>query len=163
MKKTVTILILSVLIYSCVKKEDNNDNKEVVNETTSTNVINKKDPCYETGKLIFKSNCCSCHSPNRKIVANPFQGIRKAYGLDWCVKFINNSEKLIESGDVRANHTFLKHNKLVMIKFPALDKETINCILEYVDSFPVLDSSFYEHYKLTETEMKEQIKEWEKQ
>lgn len=162
MKNSILIILLSITVYSCVRKEDKNNSVETINKTTTSEVSKENNVCYQKGKSIFDANCRGCHAPDKKVTANPFQGIRKAYGLDWCVKFINNTDKFIESGDLRANYISLKHNKQLMTKFPQLDKEIINCILEYVDSYPIIDSSYYEHYRMSEAEMKLKIKEFQK-
>ncbi|MFN8284946.1 MAG: cytochrome c [Chitinophagales bacterium] len=159
MRNYTKIILICIILNSCVRHE--NKSTEKISEATVSNDTIIKDKCYEIGKLIFENNCASCHATDKKLVAPPFQKIRNAYGLDWCVSFINNNEKMIMNNDTKANYIYLSYNKQIMTKFPALDKNTINCILEYVDSFKIIDSSYYEHYKYSESEMKAKINDLE--
>ena len=155
MKNYLKIILVCIIQISCVRNE--NESAEITNKTSIQTNTKVNDNCYETGKLIFENNCASCHAVDKKLVAPPFQKIREAYGLDWCVAFINNNEEMIMNNDTRANYIYLSYKKQMMTKFPLLDKNTINCLLEYVDSFKIIDSSYYEHYKYSESEMRNKI------
>lgn len=117
-KAVIVYLMFCIALMNCVRETEHTKNDiadQNLTDTLANTVVNNV--CHENGKMLFKNNCTSCHAPNVKIIANPFQGIKKAYGLDWCVQFINNNDKLRESGDIRANYIFLLHGKSLMTRF----------------------------------------------
>jgi len=76
------------------------------------------------GEKIFKQNCTACHMiTDAKLVGPGLKGVTEKYEKEWLVKWIRNSQKLIESGDARAIKIFEEYNKSVMNSFYFDDSE----------------------------------------
>jgi mono/diheme cytochrome c family protein len=64
-------------------------------------------PQDKVGKALFDQNCKSCHLPNKTVKlsetvsALSFQNIRKDYGVNWTVSFIQNNYKMHNKKDIR--------------------------------------------------------------
>ena len=78
----------------------------------------------QNGEKIFKQNCTACHMiTDTKLVGPGLKGVTEKYEKEWLVKWIRNSQKLIESGDPRAIKIFEEYNKSVMNSFYFDDSE----------------------------------------
>ena len=78
----------------------------------------------QNGEKIFKQNCTACHMiTDAKLVGPGLKGVTEKYEKEWLVKWIRNSQKLIESGDARAIKIFEEYNKSVMNSFYFDDSE----------------------------------------
>ena len=78
----------------------------------------------KNGEKIFKQNCTACHMiTDAKLVGPGLKGVTEKYEKEWLVKWIRNSQKLIESGDARAIKIFEEYNKSVMNSFYFDDSE----------------------------------------
>jgi cytochrome c551/c552 len=84
------------------------------------------------GAALYKSNCTSCHSLDRKVVGPALKGVNERYDQAWLVKWIKNSQALIASGDATAIKVFNENNKLPMTPFPTLTEGNILSILAYI-------------------------------
>jgi hypothetical protein len=112
------------------------------------------------GKVLFEQNCSSCYSPNKILVAPPFQRIRKDYGLNWTVNFVNNYDSMLRARDSKALYIYHSYNELLQTRFDNLNKDDIIKILDYVDTFP-FDSLKYSHRKVSESERQKYILRFE--
>lgn len=85
----------------------------------------------EEGKKLFQQNCASCHKINKKLIGPKLSGINDKKSEDWLIRWIQNSQALIESGDEYANQIYEKFNKLVMPPAPLNEKE-VKSVLAYI-------------------------------
>lgn len=97
---------------------------------------------YDHGKKLFESNCNSCHAPDKRLVAPPFQRLREVADTNWIVAFVKNNETLRAKGDIRANYIYKKFGGMLMSTFPDLTKADIIAILDYVDTYPYDDKEY---------------------
>lgn len=96
----------------------------------------------QNGEKLFKSNCASCHKPDRKLIGPPLKGVAEKYNdEDYLTAFVQNSQEVIKSGDERAVKISKEFNNQIMTSFPQLSKEEILDILAYVDSFKKEESA----------------------
>ncbi len=85
------------------------------------------------GMELFKANCTACHAIDRKLVGPALSGVWDRWESEAkIVSWVQNSSKLIASGDAYANKVFAENNKSVMQAFPQLTAEQIMNILVYV-------------------------------
>lgn len=85
------------------------------------------------GESTFKGNCASCHKVNEKLVGPALAGVYdRAPSLDWIVSFIQNSQKVIQSGDDYAVDLYEEYNNTQMTAFPTYDRAKIMNILAYI-------------------------------
>ncbi len=85
------------------------------------------------GETLFKNNCKQCHAPTDKIVVGPgLKGIEDRQSFEWIKAWIQNPDKVIQSGDKYANEIYAKFNKLQMTAFPGYGDKEVSDILAYV-------------------------------
>jgi mono/diheme cytochrome c family protein len=85
------------------------------------------------GLDLFKANCTACHAIDRKLVGPAMAGVWDRWeSEEKIVAWVQNSQKLIASGDPYSNKIFAEYNKSVMQSFPQLTAEQIMNILIYV-------------------------------
>lgn len=85
------------------------------------------------GEALFKNNCKQCHSADDKIVVGPgLKGLEDRRDFAWIKAWIQNPDKVINSGDKYAVDLFNKFNKLQMTAFPSYGDKEIHDILAYV-------------------------------
>jgi len=87
----------------------------------------------KAGMALFKANCASCHAIDKKLVGPALTGVWDRWeSQEKIVAWVQNSTKLIASGDPYANKIFAEYNKSVMSAFPQLSADQIMDILLYV-------------------------------
>jgi mono/diheme cytochrome c family protein len=90
------------------------------------------DPIAPQGKSLFQNSCSSCHSPGSDVILGPgLQGINQRRSEDWLIKWIRNSQQVVQSGDAYAVLLYNKFKPTVMPPFQYSDKE-IKAILTFL-------------------------------
>ena len=91
----------------------------------------------ENGEKIYKQNCTACHLMTKAGLVGPgLEGVTEKYEKEWLIKWIRNSQALIQSGDERAIAIFEEYDKSVMPGFDFSDEE-FSDLLAYLESPPV--------------------------
>ncbi len=87
------------------------------------------------GEMLFVANCASCHALKNKVVGPALAGVIDKYeeDYDWLIAFTQNYQKLIKSGDVRANAIYEEYNGAAMNIFENLSDDQILSIYSYID------------------------------
>jgi mono/diheme cytochrome c family protein len=85
------------------------------------------------GDALFKNNCAQCHAVNEKVVGPALAGITKRRSLSWLVPWVQNSAKVVASGDEYAVKIYNDNGKQQMPSF-ALSKKEIQDIIAWIDS-----------------------------
>lgn len=86
------------------------------------------------GKALFQSKCATCHHPLNDATGPALQGVDgRVPSKEWLYDWINNSAKVIASGDKYANNVFNTWGKIPMTGFPELSHEDIDAIVTYVN------------------------------
>ena len=83
------------------------------------------------GDALFKSNCAQCHAVNEKVVGPALAGITKRRPISWLVPWVQNSAKMVASGDAYAVKIFDDNGKQQMPSF-ALSKKEIEDIVAWI-------------------------------
>ncbi|MEZ5017955.1 MAG: c-type cytochrome [Flavipsychrobacter sp.] len=87
------------------------------------------------GKALFQSKCATCHHPLNDATGPALQGVDgRVPSKEWLYDWVNNSAKVIASGDKYANDVFNTWGKTAMTGFPELSHEDIDAIVVYVNS-----------------------------
>ncbi|GHA56961.1 c-type cytochrome [Pontibacter akesuensis] len=85
------------------------------------------------GKAIFEGNCAACHSMDADVVGPALKDAHKRRGDEWLVKFIKNSQEMVQAGDKDAVALYEKFNKVPMPAFASsLSDEDITNVIAYI-------------------------------
>lgn len=91
----------------------------------------------ESGEKIFKDLCAICHSTSDNVVMGPgLKGISDRRSEEWLIKWIKNSQELIDAKDQYALDMFEKYKKIPMPPFPQLSDEDIKNVIKYINESP---------------------------
>jgi mono/diheme cytochrome c family protein len=101
----------------------------------TTDVAPGGDPALiSAGETLFKNNCVSCHSAGSDVVVGPgLQGVTDKRSESWLIKWVKNSQALVQSGDPQAVAIYEEYAKQAMPSFAFSDDE-IKSILVYLES-----------------------------
>jgi mono/diheme cytochrome c family protein len=83
------------------------------------------------GDALFKGNCAQCHAVNDKVVGPALAGISARRPMSWLIPWVQNSSKVVASGDAYAVKLFNEYQKQQMPSFSLSDKE-IAAIVAYI-------------------------------
>ncbi|MFT4536615.1 MAG: mono/diheme cytochrome c family protein [Saprospiraceae bacterium] len=82
-----------------------------------------------SGEKFFKANCTVCHAINNRVIGPALRDITKRRDVEWILKFVNNSQKVIKSGDEYAVKLYNEYNKTEMTAFDwATDAEILSVV-----------------------------------
>lgn len=84
------------------------------------------------GEQLYKANCTACHAINEKVVGPALKDVHKRRESTWLIKWIKNSQKLIESGDPVAVQLYKENNESPMTSFENLSDAQISSIVDYI-------------------------------
>ncbi len=134
------MLWLGILLFTQFGLPKNHAQLNDKNISLGTENSVKLSPIVRKGKLLFKSNCASCHATNMrtKLTGPALRNVRskwKDYPEEDLYAWIRNSSLLIEKEHPRAVAIYLEYNKTPMTSFPNLTEEEITSILAYTE-FP---------------------------
>ena len=121
--KIITIVFSLFLIVFFSKAQ--NDKRTYLPELKNASVAN--------GKKLFRGNCAKCHEVCDQKLGPPLIDIMKKRPIPWLVSFIQNSSKVISSGDPYAQHLFSAYNQMEMPSFTELKKNEVLDILKYLE------------------------------
>jgi mono/diheme cytochrome c family protein len=109
----------------------------VINAGAQTSNDYPKDiTTIEEGKALFVQNCSSCHNFTQRGIGPNLSGVTSQVSKPWLVRFIRNSQEVIEDGDVRAKKLFEEY-KVPMPSFNAFSDDQIVSILAYINTFKI--------------------------
>ncbi|OJJ17584.1 hypothetical protein BKI52_27365 [marine bacterium AO1-C] len=115
------LLITLVATVACQTSQTQQENKEQTKPTEEAPATNPRTDSltkvFNEGKRLF-ANCAQCHTTTRdKMVGPGLQGVLERRRVDWVIAFIENSQKLIASGDKEAVALYNEYNKTQMQSF----------------------------------------------
>jgi len=85
------------------------------------------------GESLFNGNCTTCHRVHQKLVGPALADVYdRAPSIDWIVSFVQNSSKVIASGDQYANDLYAEYNNTQMTAFPTFNRDQVMSILAYI-------------------------------
>jgi mono/diheme cytochrome c family protein len=96
-------------------------------------LISSQTIAQQSGKSIYESRCASCHKiSNQDLVGPGLANVNKRREQEWLVKFIRNSQKMIQAGDKLANKLYNQYNQTIMPSHTDLSKADIVGVLDYI-------------------------------
>ena len=84
------------------------------------------------GEKLFKANCTSCHAINEKVIGPALKDVYKRHKEEWLLKWVKNSQAMVQSGDPVAVQLFNDNNKVPMLSFETMKDGQIKSIIEYI-------------------------------
>lgn len=84
------------------------------------------------GATLFKQKCTSCHAVNRVVIGPALKDVDQRHEEAWLIEWIQNSQKMIASGDAKAVALANQYKPNVMTAFPELTPDNIKSILAYI-------------------------------
>jgi mono/diheme cytochrome c family protein len=127
----ITVGTIAFLSYSS-EVHTTRARQPVLNPPANQTPAPLTDPVALKGQTLFQSSCSSCHSPTNEVVLGPgLQGINQRRSEEWLLKWIKNSQRVIQSGDAYAVALYSKFKPTVMPNFNYSDEE-IKAILAYL-------------------------------
>lgn len=92
-------------------------------------------PQQQKGQLLFMDNCASCHTATNEVLVGPgLKGVTQRKTINWIIKWVHNSQKMIAKGTKYDVDLFNAFNRTEMPAFPNLKEDEIQAILAYIDS-----------------------------
>jgi len=91
-------------------------------------------PVVLAGEELFAENCQVCHRIGQQIMGPSLAGITFKRPIPWLIRFIQNSQEVISSGDPYAVTLYKNYNYMNMPNFDYLSEEEITAILTYIES-----------------------------
>ena len=86
----------------------------------------------EEGKKLFKANCAACHKVDGKLTGPAMADVWTHWDSQAkLIKWVQNSQELVKSGDPYAVKIFNEYNKQVMSAFTQLSDDQVISIVEY--------------------------------
>jgi cytochrome c2 len=99
------------------------------------------------GKILFETNCRSCHSMRSSVVGPALAYIGQRRSEAWLYDFIRNNKKVLASGDCYARYIYNVYNKTQMNIFPNLSHTDVRCLIDYITSeSQLIDSNHVPNY-----------------
>lgn len=96
-------------------------------DTPSPKLLSKLAKIYDEGKTLFDNSCQQCHSPGDDIVIGPgLKNILERRSIEWLIPWVQNSQKMITSGEPYAVKIYNEYNKTSMQSFALSDQEVKN-------------------------------------
>ena len=99
---------------------------------------------WDAGKSLFKSQCQSCHLPDKKMTGPALLDVRERWianadyqgksGEEWLYEWIRNNASVLATGHTYSNNLYNEYDKSVMTLFPQLSNDDIDGILYYVQN-----------------------------
>jgi mono/diheme cytochrome c family protein len=106
---------------------------EPIDSTSSLQVAALFSAEAKAGDALFKANCAQCHAVNEKVVGPALAGITKRRSISWLVPWVQNSAKVIASGDEYGVKLYNDNGKQQMPSF-GLSKKEIEDIMAWVNA-----------------------------
>ncbi len=85
------------------------------------------------GKKLFQQNCAACHKLGSVLIGPDLLGVTDRRDEEWLIRFIQNSQALVQAGDAQAVALFEEFNKVIMPPQP-LSEAQIRDVLAYISS-----------------------------
>lgn len=88
-----------------------------------------------SGKELFQRNCAVCHSTSDKTITGPgLAGVTQKRSMPWLVRWVRNSNELINSGDADAIRIYEKYKRKPQPIYMNFSDDDIRSIFAYIDA-----------------------------
>jgi mono/diheme cytochrome c family protein len=83
------------------------------------------------GEGIYKANCTQCHAINEVVIGPALKNVHERLEIPYLMRWIKNSQAVIQSGDEYAVNLYNQYNQTVMPSYPFSDEEVMS-VLAYI-------------------------------
>lgn len=128
----VLVLIICVISLSVMAFQEIEQGDIKATDYNKYSLGSSQSEIEHSYKELFKTNCALCHRIDTKHVGPALAGITERREMSWIIKMVQNSSKLIASGDPTANKLYKEYGKYPMTNFSFLEEEEIRGIIDYV-------------------------------
>lgn len=90
------------------------------------------------GQDLFAANCSRCHVIGQQKIGPSLASVTDKRPISWLLRFIGNSQKVIQEGNPYAVHLFRSFQNKVMPRFPELSTEDKLEILAYIKDASIM-------------------------
>lgn len=136
MIKYIKILLGTAILFALstpyAKAATTDTAKKTAAATTASGASWKGDADH--GKAIFEQ-CKACHAIDKKGVGPALRGVNDRRPIEWIVKWVNNPEAVIKSGDEYAVKLKNEYGT-IMSSFGALSAQDIKDVMQYIKDAP---------------------------
>jgi mono/diheme cytochrome c family protein len=95
--------------------------------------VSDSEDAIKAGQALFNANCKSCHKLDQRYTGPALRGVTERRELDWTIRFITNSQQVIQSGDAAAVALYREYNNIVMPAMDFLSTDQIMNLLSYIE------------------------------
>ena len=95
------------------------------------NGLPSSEEAIQEGATLYQNDCTVCHQIHAEVVGPALAGITERRPIPWLIRFIRNSQQVIQEGDEYAVELYNQYNKTLMPSFDYSDEEIKN-ILAYI-------------------------------
>ena len=97
-------------------------------------ILSKNEVHSQEGKDIF-AVCAACHTiDGGKLIGPDLQGVSERHDEAWLIKFIQNSQVMVQAGDETAVSLFEEYNKIPMPPNNLTDDQ-VRTLLKYIENY----------------------------
>lgn len=100
-------------------------------DTASDDGIPTDAGIVSAGEALYKGNCAQCHAINEVVIGPALKDVHERRPKEWLLRWIKNSQKVIQSGDEYAVALYEEYQKNVMPSYPFKDEQIVS-ILAYI-------------------------------
>ena len=131
----LAFILFSGLIVSfstiSVHAQEAADSTAIVSSAAPDDGISADPDIIDAGETLFNNYCKVCHAVDKQVIGPALAGVYERLEIPWITAFVQNSQKVIESGDAYAVQTYEQYNKTQMPSHDLSDDEVL-AILSYV-------------------------------
>ena len=84
------------------------------------------------GESLFNNNCKVCHNIDGRLIGPALANIYDRRDLPWIYAFVQNSQKVINSGDEYAVNLYNEYNQVAMTSFDTFTDDEVLSIVAYI-------------------------------
>ena len=84
------------------------------------------------GESLYNNNCKVCHNVNTRLIGPALANVYDRQDLPWIYAFVQNSQKVINSGDEYAVNLYNEYNQTQMTAFDTFTDDEVLAVVAYV-------------------------------
>ncbi len=128
-----TLLFITLFVAGCWISPGNLSAQGDTTSTADAGGAAADDAAIAEGETLFNTYCTVCHAVDQRLVGPALKNVHERRDLEWIISFVQNSQKVIQSGDDYAVNLYNEYNKTMMPSFD-LSAEQVTSIVAYIKS-----------------------------
>jgi len=126
--------LLFLFLTNALYSQESTDSTEVAGVTAvaaADDGISIDPEIISSGETLFNNYCKVCHAIDKQVIGPALAGVYERLEIPWITAFVQNSQKVIQSGDAYAVQTYEQFNKTEMPSHD-LSSDEILAILAFI-------------------------------